>query len=351
METRPPEMIAKLVRALVPPASREHVLGDLQERYVSPRGYLADALRTIPFIIASRLRRTTQPLVALLFAGFLWFGVFWGNQQASVYAALIPTLITLAVLALRDVYRGATPTWPRAAALDVGLAAAVVLIGQAILFLAAPALVLTRDTLMIGFPLGFLILFGARLQIPGGFHQPPASARSLSMAELRTEIAVYENTIRRAVRVEMVACAFVAIFFCGFLWSPAPLIAKIGAGVTAVSAAFIYWFLRRFARIDPVASNLGFAESIAAYRRELERRQWLSKTYVWWYVLPLMTGMALMIVGPQLLRAGSSRGALITTLVLVGFGVLLVLLQKSVAQKARLRADQLVLVNEKTLSA
>jgi hypothetical protein len=349
METRPPEVVATLVRALVPPASREHVLGDLQERYVSPRGYLADALRVVPFIIASRLRRTTQPLLALFYGGFLWLGVFWGNQQASVFAALIPTLITLAVLALRDVYRGATPKWPRAAAVDVGLAAAVVLIGEAIVFMAAPALVLARDTLTIGFPLGFLILFGARLQIPGGFHQPAASARSLSIAELRSEITVYEKTIRRAVRVEMVACAFVAVFFCGFFWSPSPLIAKVGAGVTAVSAAFIYWFLRRYARIDPVASDLGFAESIAAYRKELERRQWLSKTYVWWYVVPLMTGMALMIVGPQLQRTGSLRGALITALVLVAFGVLLVLLQKSAAQKARVRADQLDLVNERTL--
>lgn len=350
METHPPEMIAKFVRALVPPACREHVLGDLQERYVSPRGYLADALRTIPFIIASRLRRTSHPLGLLFIAGFLWFAVFWGNQQASAFAALIPTVITLAALALRDVYRGVTPKWPRAAALDVGIAAAAVLSCQAILAIAAPSLLLTRDTLMIGFPLGFLLLFGVRLQSPGGFQRPPANTSSISMQELRMEIAVYESTIRRAIRVEMVACAFVAVVFCGFLFSPAAPVARIGAGVTAASAAFIYWFLHRHGRVDPVSSDLGFAETVAAYRTDLERRQRLSKSYVWWYVTPLMTGMALMIVGPQLQRPGALRGALLTALVLAAFGVLLVLLQRGVARKSQLRADQLGLVNEKILS-
>ena len=41
---------------------------------------------------------------------------------------------------------------------------------------------------------------------------------------------------------------------------------------------------------------------------------------------------------------------LITTLILLAFGVLLVVLQRGVAQKARLRADQLGLVNEKIVS-
>ena len=48
METRPPALMTRLVRALIPPASREHVLGDLNERYVSPRQYVFEALRALP---------------------------------------------------------------------------------------------------------------------------------------------------------------------------------------------------------------------------------------------------------------------------------------------------------------
>jgi hypothetical protein len=41
---QPPENLEKIVRWLVPAASREHVLGDLNERYRSPGKYLVDAL-------------------------------------------------------------------------------------------------------------------------------------------------------------------------------------------------------------------------------------------------------------------------------------------------------------------
>lgn len=36
LETRPPVLIDAVVRALIPPACREHVVGDLWERYRSP---------------------------------------------------------------------------------------------------------------------------------------------------------------------------------------------------------------------------------------------------------------------------------------------------------------------------
>src|SRR6185503_10675964 len=103
METRPPPLTEKLVRALIPPASREHVVGDLNERYVSPRQYLCDALRALPWLIASRLRRTTHPIGFVLGAAYLWWAVFYGNHQANVLVATIPTAITLFVLSLRSV--------------------------------------------------------------------------------------------------------------------------------------------------------------------------------------------------------------------------------------------------------
>ena len=59
MEARPPAFVDAIVRALIPPACREAVMGDLWERYTSPAGYLGDALRALPFLIVSRIRRTT----------------------------------------------------------------------------------------------------------------------------------------------------------------------------------------------------------------------------------------------------------------------------------------------------
>jgi hypothetical protein len=58
--SRPPELMEKIVRLLVPPATREHVMGDLSERYRSPRQYLTEVLRSLPFIIVSQIRRTSN---------------------------------------------------------------------------------------------------------------------------------------------------------------------------------------------------------------------------------------------------------------------------------------------------
>ena len=54
LETRPPVLIDAVVRALIPPACREHVVGDLWERYRSPWQFVLDAARTIPFVLRVR---------------------------------------------------------------------------------------------------------------------------------------------------------------------------------------------------------------------------------------------------------------------------------------------------------
>ncbi len=64
-----PKLLESVLRFLLPPASREHVLGDLQERYKSLKSYLIDALSVIPPVIVSRIRRTTD-LQAFLIEAF-----------------------------------------------------------------------------------------------------------------------------------------------------------------------------------------------------------------------------------------------------------------------------------------
>jgi hypothetical protein len=76
MPDGPSKKLEALAGLLIPPACREEVLGDLYERYRSPGRYLFDAFATAPFVIVSRIRRTTDPPVLimqalLLYAAFL----------------------------------------------------------------------------------------------------------------------------------------------------------------------------------------------------------------------------------------------------------------------------------------
>jgi hypothetical protein len=50
--------LEKVVEKLIPREQREQVLGDLAERYVSPFRYIRDAIKTIPFVTASHVRRS-----------------------------------------------------------------------------------------------------------------------------------------------------------------------------------------------------------------------------------------------------------------------------------------------------
>jgi hypothetical protein len=66
MKSAPLNWIEAPIGLLIPPACREEVLGDLYQRYAGPRQYLLDALRAVPLVIASRVRRTTDPAVLLI---------------------------------------------------------------------------------------------------------------------------------------------------------------------------------------------------------------------------------------------------------------------------------------------
>ena len=113
MYSGPSKAAEAIVAVLVPPASREEVLGDLHERYSSPSQYGFDALRTIPLVIFSRIRRTTDPLVlpmqafvlylSFLIAAWLQDGAFL-HGQAGLMRLAIPAAIVMLGLILDDAY-------------------------------------------------------------------------------------------------------------------------------------------------------------------------------------------------------------------------------------------------------
>ena len=61
MTSVPPKGIEPAIGLLIPPACREEVLGDLYQRYVGLPQYIFDAMRAVPLVILSRVRRTTDP--------------------------------------------------------------------------------------------------------------------------------------------------------------------------------------------------------------------------------------------------------------------------------------------------
>jgi hypothetical protein len=113
MESGPSKISEAVVAWLVPPACREEVLGDLRERHRSSASYLLEAAQVIPCMIYSRIRRTTDAVVA--FAETLsMYTVFvtstWCLNRAvlsddrGLARLAIPPAIILAATMLSDAY-------------------------------------------------------------------------------------------------------------------------------------------------------------------------------------------------------------------------------------------------------
>jgi len=110
MHRRPPKLIEIVVGLLLPHASREHVLGDLHERCTGPVQYLGDAILAVPLVVASRIRRVTDPDVFLmealgLYVAYLGAALIlaptvlyrqWGLLRLAVPAAVALVVSTLA---------------------------------------------------------------------------------------------------------------------------------------------------------------------------------------------------------------------------------------------------------------
>lgn len=113
METYPPRLIEAVVEGLVPSACREHVAGDLSEQYGSTGRYLLPALRIVPRIVASRMRRNFDPAFLIIDACglFMAFEAAWRLSDMPLIGSLselmrvmLPACAALAGLALRDAY-------------------------------------------------------------------------------------------------------------------------------------------------------------------------------------------------------------------------------------------------------
>ncbi len=109
-----------VTRWLLPPVCREHVLGDLHERYRSPWRFMMDAAGAVPAAMIGQILKATPPVfiafeAILVYASFFVagytqrsLGPIWADAQPSQLAAM--TVIVMTGLLWRDT-RGIRPAW------------------------------------------------------------------------------------------------------------------------------------------------------------------------------------------------------------------------------------------------
>ena len=298
MEARPPELMDRVVGWLIPPASREAVIGDLWERYSSPLRYVSEAMRILPFVIFSQIRRTSNiPMLGIVaFTFFVCFGGFAVNgppiDVPRWLRAAIPTIAVLAGLILRDVYRGSERQPARGAAFDVVTAAVCIVISQAVLAgLSAvadlsPDWVLTvtpRRVLLTAF--GLATVFCFRMWAD---HRVPRAADNMSTDDLVREYHRFESSVRWRRRREVTSVIGALVVSSGFVARATDLTSQTGWALSTALALLIAWYLARKTSVEPMPQQTSFASSLALYRRELERQTKVLKSVAWLWSLTVI---------------------------------------------------------------
>ena len=178
----PPRLMEAVVRLLIPPVYREHVLGDLYERYTSPLQYVADATWSVPCVVASRIRRTSDPAVLLLeafalyvsflAAGWALGGMMFLEQQSGFVRLAIPTLIGVVALRLAVAYADPRKNTALKPLLDATLAVGIAVLSQAVLWLGEVELLVPRTVLAWGGVASVVLLTALRMLFPPSSDRP-----------------------------------------------------------------------------------------------------------------------------------------------------------------------------------
>lgn len=113
MCSAPPKIIEKALSLVIPPACREEILGDLYEGCGSLGQYVCEALRVVPLVILSRIRRIVDSQVLLMqamalylsFIGAAWYeGKVFLFEDSGLLKLAIPPACVLFGLIFDDVY-------------------------------------------------------------------------------------------------------------------------------------------------------------------------------------------------------------------------------------------------------
>ena len=175
MESGPSKVMEALFAILIPPACREEVLGDLHERYQGRAQYFLEGCLTVPMVILSRIRRTTDFGVLLLEALALYLSFAGGarlletpflSDRLAYLRLSIPIASALLALVLADAYA------PKGRRLILGPAAALVgiLLQAAVLRNHSELALPSFRMILLGSVAGMLLVTALRLLFDPGDH-------------------------------------------------------------------------------------------------------------------------------------------------------------------------------------
>ncbi len=306
----PSKILEALVGALLPPACREHVLGDLQERYRGNRQFLSEALLLLPMLVVSRIRRTADAQILLIeafavylsfvAAGWQFYGASFLYDQSGFLRLVVPAVTALGSLLLFDAYfdRGAKGL-PSPFQIAVIVIAPMPALGAGLLFqllLASviPSLHLPFRVLLAGAGTGALLVSGLRSVLQARLRPStecePGDPSHMSPEEIRSA-ALRMYKVTRIVRVALCASIWVpALVWVPAMWHSPSLLYRVGCGMSLAGWVYAVYMMQRGLSRGHLEADPSLAMCLEFCRSNLEGRRDILR-YVWpRLIVPLLAG-------------------------------------------------------------
>ncbi len=114
--------------------------------------------------------------------------------------------------------------------------------------------------------------------------------------QLQAGAMQFYRKIRRRNRIEYIACVFVVIVFGAYaIFLPLAMV-RLGAALVVIGTLFVAWQLHyRASAIPP--ERAGSSSILAFQRAQFVRQRDALASIFWWYMLPLIPGVLLMLFG------------------------------------------------------
>jgi hypothetical protein len=117
-----------------------------------------------------------------------------------------------------------------------------------------------------------------------------------ALTDVRARADKFYRNIRRQNIVGYVSCIGLGIAFGRHLVVLPHILQKLGSGWMVVASFYVAWQIyRRGAAVSPEKS--GGMPISAFLRMQLARQRDLLRSVLWWYILPFIPGLALVLIG------------------------------------------------------
>jgi hypothetical protein len=295
----PPPLLEWFVLFLIPPAARETVAGDLCELYRYPSQYVASGVRTVPFVVASQIRRNLN-IPALFIQGLIIFAccggllISGGDHAALGRAAALALAILLALLVF-DAYQGDKPPSAKWAILEtIAVSASVLTYSLVVVSALRASHQLASDQFSFSLFMWFILPFGMpglcglrAAMVIARERRERALAGEVSPRELMLQYARFERHARRRNRTDigllLITTAALACFQLHF---------ALPFGSFASGIEVIYLVAAAYLSLHGAAQTLpdkaDFLSLRNVYQYELGRQHQLRSFIMWLWPAPVL---------------------------------------------------------------